>query len=274
MKSDDSWTRLKEKTSARIALGRAGGSLPTKAWLDFRLAHAKARDAVFKEFDISTLVLDFKEAGITSSVVESCADNIQEFLLRPDKGRRLTEASIEQTSRLDFARPEFARKKPGEKPVDGATGRPRVGVILSAGLSALAAMVNGPRVILSLVPDLAAAGFDVSPIFLNKFGRVALGDHIAQILNIDLSIILIGERPGLDTAESLGAYVTYSPSAKSTDADRNCVSNIHGRGLSPAVAAKKILWITKAAIQSEKSGVMLKDHSEEVGISGSSIFLK
>jgi len=252
MRHNDFWISLKSRTAARIALGRAGGSLPTKAWLEFRLAHAKARDAVFKPLDTESIILDLRKAGQESVIVSSCADTHQEFLLRPDKGRTLAAASQKQLSLLALNGPQNTASPEKNK----------IAVVVCGGLSASAAMANGPALVKALVPELLGAGCHVFPLVLVQFGRVALGDEIAAALQADMVIMIIGERPGLETAESLGAYLTYRPSPRSSDADRNCVSNIHGRGLRTEAATAKILWLVQAALASGKSGVLLKDFSD------------
>ena len=253
MSEEDFWAPLKNLTRARIALGRAGGSLPTKAWLSFRLAHSKARDAVYRDLDFDFVESVLFTAGIKIITVSSLTSGHQDFLRRPDRGRALSEESHSKLCSLAIRGQEVAKS-------DGKV-KLRIALVLSAGLSATAAMSNGPALVVALVPEFLKMGLDVLPVSIVRFGRVGLGDCIGEALKADVAVVLVGERPGLDTAESLGVYITYRPGPNSSDADRNCVSNIHNNGLSIAAAVHKISWLVASAINLRKSGVALKEDS-------------
>ena len=242
----DSWTELRSLTNARIALGKAGSSLPTQAWLEFRLAHARARDAVWRDVDLAALERLFKGQGIPTTTVESLAPNMQVFLRRPDLGRTLHESG-EASLRL-------LRKS-------SANAQPTVVLIVSGGLSAIAVEHHALITAQSLTGALKTKGVAISHVVLARHGRVAISDPIGQALGAAATIMLIGERPGLDSPDSLGAYLTFAPTPGKSDADRNCVSNIHGQGLSPEAAAHKLAWLTSEALVRRLSGVALKDDS-------------
>lgn len=242
----DSWTELRSLTNARIALGKAGSSLPTQAWLEFRLAHARARDAVWRDVDLATLERIFQVQSIPTTTVESLAPNMHVFLRRPDLGRTLHESS--EASLLQLRK--FSN-----------SAQPTVAIIVSGGLSADAIEHHAVPTTQSLTLALSAKGIAVSHVVLVRHGRVAIGDPIGHALGASATIVLIGERPGLDSPDSLGAYLTFAPSPGKSDADRNCVSNIHGRGLPPEAAAHKLAWLTSEALVRQLSGVALKDES-------------
>lgn len=237
---NDPWNPLRKLTAARIAIGRSGGSLPTGEVLDFRLAHARARDAVLSPFAPEVLAAELRGLGPAVVVVESAARDRAEFLQRPDAGRRLAEGS------------RAALEKMAAEPADLA-------VVVSDGLSTLAAMTQAARVLSELVPALQAGGWTLAPIVVARHGRVALQDEVGTILRARLSLMLLGERPGLGSADSLGAYFTFAPGAGRTDADRNCLSNIRGGGLAPKDAARKLVWMLGEARRLGISGVALKD---------------
>jgi ethanolamine ammonia-lyase small subunit len=239
----DPWTRLQSATSARVALGRAGGSLPTHEWLKFKSAHAAARDAVHHHFDAERLAEDFAGLGNSVLIVESCAPDRQTFLQRPDLGRRLDDRS-------KFMVQELSRT---HAPSDLA-------IIVSDGLSPLAVERHARPILTTLVPRLADEGWKIAPIVIARYGRVALQDEIGHTLSAQLALTLIGERPGLGSADSLGAYLVYAPRRGNTDANRNCVSNIRSEGLPCAAAAETIYYLLMEARRQGLSGVQLKDN--------------
>src|SRR4051794_13684478 len=221
----DPWETLRLATSARIALGRTGGSLSTRAWLDFKSAHAAARDAVHCAFDAEQLTSEIGTLGVQTVVVDSSAPDRRTYLLRPDLGRRLDERSRYILQEL-------------------RTGTKHDLVILvSDGLSALAVHRQAQLVLETLLPKLRRDGWQIAPIVVARFGRVALEDEIGQVMGAQLALMLIGERPGLGSPDSLGAYLVYTPRAGNTDANRNCVSNIRPEGLSPDAAADTIYYL-------------------------------
>jgi ethanolamine ammonia-lyase small subunit len=233
---------LRELTPARISLGRSGGSLPTRAQLDFRLAHARARDAVLSPFDADALGARLRQLEEPVLIVESAATNRADFLQRPDLGRRLSPAS---RAMLDD---QAAQLPP-----------PDLVIVISDGLSTLAADTQAEPLLRALLPLLRADQRRLAPLIVARHARVALQDEIGEIFRAQISLILLGERPGLGSADSLGAYFTYGPATGKTDADRNCISNIRPSGLSPAEAAHKLHHLLAQAYRLGLSGVALKD---------------
>jgi ethanolamine ammonia-lyase small subunit len=243
----DRWEALRSATSARIALGRAGGSLPTRAWLNFKAAHAAARDAVHFAFDAEQLAAEIAALGAAVSIVESDAHDRRTFLLRPDLGRRLAERSRYALQELQ-------------------TGAGYdLAIIVSDGLSALAAHRQTVPVLKLLLPELSTDGLRVAPIVVARFARVAIEDEIGQTLRARAALILIGERPGLGSPDSLGAYLVYEPRAGNTDAQRNCVSNIRPEGLPIEAASQTVRHLIGEALRRRLSGVELKDERALAG---------
>jgi ethanolamine ammonia-lyase small subunit len=241
METPDSWTRLRDFTAARIALGRAGGSQPTGPLLDFRLAHARARDAVLAVFEPQELAGTLREMGCDPVVLDSCAPDRATYLQRPDFGRRLSNDARETLSAL--------ARQPG----------PDLVIMVSDGLSSLAAMEQSTPLLQALLPRLEADGWRLAPLFIVRHARVAIQDEVGGILSAGLSLILLGERPGLGSPDSLGAYFTHRPMPGKTDAARNCVSNIRAQGLPPEMAARKLHALLTASRRQGLSGVGLKD---------------
>ena len=227
-------------TPARIGLGRSGSSLPTKALLDFTLDHARARDAVHASFDVDAMVAAMQQLGLETLCIASQAATRGDYLKRPDLGRLLDGAS---------------RERLGER----ATTPCDVAFVIADGLSPAAVQTGSAGLIGHLLPFLA--NLNIGPAVVTSGARVALGDAIGELLGARLIVLIIGERPGLTTPHSLGAYLTLAPKPGLTDADRNCVSNIHAGGLSDAQAAIKIDWLVRAALARGVSGVALKDDS-------------
>lgn len=235
---------LRNLTPARVALGRAGASLPTKALLDFTLDHARARDAVHAAFDTSALTAAMGALGLESCAVASRAGNRQDYLKRPDLGRRLDQASINLLQ---------------------SRGRPagRLAIVIGDGLSPAAVQAHTVKLIRHLLPHLARETIDIGDVVVASLARVALGDEIGALLNARMVVMLIGERPGLSAPNSLGAYLTFAPRVGRTDAERNCVSNIHREGLSYEEAAFKIGWLVREGLRRHVTGIALKDESGE-----------
>ncbi len=233
---------LKRLTPARVALGRAGASLPTRALLDFTLDHARARDAVHAAFDPAALTAGLGELGLEAGEVSSRARDRSEYLRRPDLGRRLDDAARQ------FLAARFH-------------GSCQLAVVIGDGLSPAAVHAHALELMRRLVPQLAAAAIEVGPVIVARGARVALGDEIGAILGARMVVMLVGERPGLSSPDSLGAYLTYAPRAGITDEKRNCVSNIHRAGLSYDEAAFKIAWLAREGLRREITGVALKDES-------------
>jgi ethanolamine ammonia-lyase small subunit len=240
--SNDPRKQLRRLTPARVALGREGGSVPTSELLKFQLDHARARDAVHAEFDPERLQGDITGLGLEVVQLTSQAGDRQTYLLRPDLGRMLSEESGERL-----------------KALTGGSGGFDLSIVLSDGLSALAAYRQIPMLMAQLVPSLRHEELSIGPVAVVRFGRVAVQDQIGEILNARVSVILLGERPGLLSADSLGAYLVYGPRIGRTDAERNCVSNIRAEGLSPAAAAGAIHYLITQSLRRQISGVGLKD---------------
>lgn len=236
---------LRRFTSARIGLGRAGHATSTPALLDFRLAHALARDAVRAPFRPDELAAALAAEGLEAITVESAARSQHEYLLRPDLGRSLATDSRERLREL------AARGAP-----------PDVALVVSSGLSAAAIDAHGLPLVLALARDLAARGLSLAPVVLVTRARVALADDVGAAFGARLSVIAVGERPGLSSADGVGLYLTYDPRPGRTDAERNCVSNVRPPGgLGYAEAAAKVGWLATEARRRRLSGVPLKDEA-------------
>jgi ethanolamine ammonia-lyase small subunit len=237
----DPWASLRSATSARIALGRAGGSLPTRQWLDFKAAHAAAREAVHFPFDAEQLATEVAALGVEIVIVDSAAADRRTFLERPDLGRQLSEPSRYTLQQMQ------------------ANAEIDLAIVVSDGLSAIAVQRQTRPLLELLLPKLRADGWRLAPLIIARFGRVALEDEIGQLLGAEMALMLIGERPGLGSPDSLGAYLVYTPRAGNTDANRNCVSNIRPEGLPHAAAADTIYYLLSEARRRRLSGVQLKD---------------
>ncbi len=256
----DPWTALRQHTAARIALGRAGASLPTAEWLRFAQAHALARDAVHAPFDPLALAGELAQHAFICTVVESAAPDRAVYLRRPDLGRRLSPRSA-------------AALANGPPTADGrvhGNGSVGVAVVVADGLSAQAAQRHALPLLLALRARLEtpgpAATLNLGPVLLAHQARVALGDEIGGLLRARAVLVLIGERPGLSSPDSLGAYLTWAPQPGRSDAQRNCVSNIRPEGLPYAEAAHKIAWLLGAALRLGGTGVVLKDESDRAAL--------
>lgn len=242
----DPWAPLKAFTAARIALGRSGTSVPLRESLAFRLAHAHARDAVYSTLDTDQLLAGLAQLQLSVCQVQSQAKTRQEYLQRPDRGRQLDEDSQTQLTTQAATECDLA-------------------IILADGLSATAINDHALPLLRLLLPLLEQAGFRLGPVVLAEQARVALGDEIGQLLRARLTLLLIGERPGLSSPNSLGAYFTYAPRPGLTDEARNCVSNIRPEGLDYPAAADKLFFLLREALRMQLSGVGLKDESDLLG---------
>jgi ethanolamine ammonia-lyase small subunit len=233
---------LRELTPARVGLGRAGASLPTEALLEFTLDHARARDAIHAAFDVPAIVLGLGDLGFEALEVSSCAGNRKDYLRRPDLGRKLDQRSQELLASRE-------------------AGSCRLAIVIGDGLSPAAVNVHAVELMRHLIARLAVDRIQIGHAVVACGARVALGDEIGAIIGARMIVMLIGERPGLSAPDSLGAYLTFGPRVGLTDAMRNCVSNIHGAGLSYDEAAFKIAWLVREGLARQTTGVALKDES-------------
>jgi ethanolamine ammonia-lyase small subunit len=240
------WGGLKAFTNARIALGRAGNGLPTAPLLAFNLSHAQARDAVHQPLDADALRRALEAEGFATLGVESAAPDRQHYLRRPDLGRRLSDESRAALSQGAASSP------PGEPP--------EVVFVIGDGLSAFAAAKQAVPLLLAVRERLA--GWRIGPVVVARQARVALGDEIGELLNAKLVAMLIGERPGLSSPDSLGVYLTYAPKVGCHDAQRNCISNVRPEGLPYEAAAHKLHYLLTHARRLGLTGVGLKDDSD------------
>jgi ethanolamine ammonia-lyase small subunit len=235
---DEPWAELRELTAARIALPRTGASLATAPLLDLRLAHARARDAVHAPLDEARLSGELALLGLPVLAVASAAADRTHYLMRPDLGRRLGG---------DYAARLAASAGSGHD----------LAFVIADGLSARAVEAHARPLLDAALPRLA--GWRIAPLVVVRQGRVAIGDEVARALRADIAVVLIGERPGLSAPDSMGAYLTFRPTPRTTDAERNCISNIRPEGLTYAEAAITLTHLLRAMRARQISGVRLKD---------------
>ena len=240
----NSWASLRRHTDARIGLGRSGISQPTRPQLEFQQAHARARDAVHIPLDMAQLERELAKAGLQSLRLHSQAHDRATYLQRPDKGRRLDADSAALLKQIQGTQPSR-----------------EVALVIADGLSSTAVQRHAATVVAALDRRLDAAGLSRTPVCIVQQGRVAVGDEVGELLDSRVVILLVGERPGLSSPDSLGIYYTYHPRVGLTDAARNCISNIRPAGISPEDAADRLLWLVKESLQRKLSGVALKDES-------------
>lgn len=243
----DSWAALRQFTRARIALGRAGASWRTETLLDFRLAHARARDAVCRPFDPDSVERQVRQLGFETARLSTEAQSRTVFLKRPDLGRKLSEESRQALIQNSAVWSER-----------------NLAVLVSDGLSSLAAETQAAPTLGKLLPLLTQAGWTLCPIFVVSYARVKLQDEIGGLLKTRHALALLGERPGLGSPYSLGAYFTYEPRPDKTDADRNCVSNIHPQGLAPEEAGRKLAQLLIRSDAQRCSGIQLKESTDSL----------
>lgn len=235
----DPWRRLRQFTRARVAIGRTGHAQTTDTVLAFGMAHAQARDAVHLPLDTHAIDTDLRQTGLPVLHVHSAVRDREQYLRRPDLGRRLDEGS-------------GATLKPDAQPYD-------VVFVIADGLSALAAQHHGVPLLQAVLARLRQ--WHIGPVVIAEQARVALGDDIGERLRARQVVMLIGERPGLSSPDSLGIYLTYDPRVGRTDAQRNCISNVRPEGLSYAQAADRLVFLLRGAVALGRSGVDLKDDS-------------
>jgi ethanolamine ammonia-lyase small subunit len=237
----DEWASLKEYTAARIALGRTGTAEPLQSMLAFRLAHANARDAVYAVLDQPVLLQELQSLQQAAFTLTTQASSRSEYLQYPDRGRRLHAKAIAQLNEFN------------------STGYD-ICIVLADGLSATAINNHAIPVLKILLPLFENARLSVAPVCIVQEGRVAIGDECGHLLKAKLVVVFIGERPGLSSPDSLGAYLTYQPAPGLTDESRNCISNIRPEGLNYIAAAEKIFFLIKESLRLQLSGVALKDN--------------
>jgi ethanolamine ammonia-lyase small subunit len=239
----EAWADLRRFTAARIGLARSGASLATGPMLELRLAHARARDAVHAPLDEERLRTELAALGLPVLTVASAVQDRPQYLMRPDLGRQLA-----ADSRAILA--------------NHAGCGHDVALVVTDGLSARAIERHAGPLLAGLLPQLRSDSWRVAPLTIVHQGRVAIGDVVAQLLGARMVVVLIGERPGLSAPDSMGAYLTWQPGPHSTDANRNCISNIRPQGIDPSSAAGKVMRLLRAMRARQISGVTLKDETE------------
>lgn len=257
--TENAWQQLRQLTTARIALGRVGTSLPTEPQLDFQFAHAMARDAVHTPLDCNVLADSLAGIGFECLQLHSGAKDRDIYLQRPDLGRRLSEDSNDRLR-------EYRASTDDEYDL---------AIVVADGLSALAIQRHTLPFLKRLKDDLAAQKWKVAPISIVQQGRVAVADEIGELLGAKMSLILIGERPGLSSPDSLGLYFTFGPKVGLTDASRNCISNVRLEGMAYGNAVFRLMYLITESSRRQLSGVDLKDETEipTVGGTGAGNFL-
>jgi ethanolamine ammonia-lyase small subunit len=245
----DPWADLRAHTPARVALGRSGVSLPTEELLRLGSAHAMARDAVHLPLDVAALRAQLEAEGWPVLCLHSAAPDRATYLLRPDLGRRLSEHSAAVLAQ--------------HTPPGGCD----LLVVVADGLSSLA-VTRHAAPLLAELRRLSSPEWRFGTVVIAEQARVALGDPIGEQLGARLVAVLIGERPGLSSPDSLGIYLTWAPRPGRSDAERNCISNVRPEGLSYAQAARTLWWLTQEACRLQLTGVQLKDRSTDTMLSG------
>lgn len=240
------WQSLQKYTDARIALGRAGNSIPTQAHLAFQLDHARARDAVHLPLDYALLNKNLAQFGLSILELTSCAMTREIYLQRPDLGRCLTEKSIAQLQQY---------RSIHNQQYD-------IAIVITEGLSSLAITENIHPMLSALLPKITSMGLSLAPLCIVKQGRVAVGDDVGFHLKAKMVIILVGERPGLSSPDSLGIYFTYQPAPGCLESRRNCLSNIRKRGMHYKQASERLCYLIGEAIKRKYTGVELKDETK------------
>ncbi|HET7318086.1 MAG TPA: ethanolamine ammonia-lyase subunit EutC [Nitrospirota bacterium] len=239
---DDPWISLRKYTKARIALGRAGTALTTAELLRFRLDHARARDAVLKDMDPSVVIRSLEKFQMPVPELTTRAHDRNEYIHRPDLGRRL---SPESAALLAKHRGDYD-----------------IALMIADGLSGIGVETNAGPFLDCLLALLRDAHYTLAPLCIIRQGRVAVSDEVGSILGAKLSAILIGERPGLSSPDSMGIYMTFRPEPGLTDERRNCISNIRSEGLAWPAAARKLMYFIRESLRLKLSGVKLKDDED------------
>lgn len=247
-----SWESLKIHTKARIAIGRCGSSIPTKESLAFNLAHARAIDAVHVPLQKESVKNTLEEICDSQVLlIQSGATDRAVYLQRPDLGRTLSEDSI-----------RLIKEAQKESAYD-------IALVVADGLSSVAIESNIYSLFSMLLPELKRRNYSLAPICVVEQGRVAVADSVAGLFNARMSIVFIGERPGLTSPDSMGIYITYAPVSGTTDERRNCISNVRRDGLSYTAANSKLLYLVDESFRRKLSGVNLKDEQDDMQLSES-----
>lgn len=239
------WARLARLTPARIGLGRAGSGQTTRSVLGFGLAHAQARDAVHTPLDAEAIRARVEAIGLSTLSAASRAEDRAIYLRRPDLGRSLAPESRDALAEVADAACDLA-------------------LVVADGLSARAIHENAVPVLEAFRPLADEAGWRLAPVVVATQARVALGDAVGEALRARAVAVLIGERPGLSSPDSLGIYLTFGPRPGRSDAERNCISNVRAAGLTPDKAAFRLAWLLDQALARGLTGVHLKDESDRV----------
>nr|WP_312276077.1 ethanolamine ammonia-lyase subunit EutC [Moraxella sp. CTOTU46711] len=248
--TQNDWQDWRELTQARIAIGRVGAALPTHEVLNFGLAHAQACDAIHTPLNIDLLSEQLKKNNWQVEHIHSKAANREIYLRRPDLGRQL---SIECKDAFRF----------NQTSKNNLSAEYDLVFMVGDGLSSLAVQTQ-VLPLLEALKNFLNPKLLIAPVFIAQQARVALGDAIGELTNAKMVIVLIGERPGLSAADSLGVYMTYAPKIGKKDAERNCISNIRPGGLSSQAAAFKLNWLIEQAFERQLTGVDLKDESDSL----------
>jgi len=247
--SSEIWSSLRKLTPARIGIEPTGVSQPTSAHLDFQWDHAQARDAVNSELDLQGLSEQIENMGLQSIPMKSAAADRKDYLQHPDRGRQLDslEDSLNTAEETEYD----------------------VVFVIADGLSATAVNRHSLPMLASLIPGMLSQNWRIAPVVLAAQSRVAIGDDIAARLNANMSVVLIGERPGLTSPDSLGIYITWRPKPGSVDSQRNCISNVRPEGLPYPAAAKKLLYLMREGRRLEKTGIDLKEDADAQSLENS-----
>jgi len=260
--TDNPWGALRQLTAARIALGRSGISQPTSPQLAFQLAHARARDAVHLALDpVAVGEALHAASGLPCVSVHSAAANRHVYLQRPDLGRRLDDGSRVRLTGVVATGVAATAIATASASAVAAAPRYDLALVVADGLSALAIEQNAAPFIHALMARLSGEQWRLAPITIVQQGRVAIGDEVGHLQGAQAVVMLIGERPGLSSPDSMGLYLTWAPRPGLTDASRNCISNVRPDGLTYDAAAFKLHYLLSEARRRQLSGVALKDET-------------